>query len=119
MGRKLNISKTVIKFILDKRNDVNTYYTFEEIKKMLKNEFNIDMSLQAVRYQYERNKDNQAILNNVVSSSVTQEKPTSKIDFRALREKRNTETKKTGFDKTAGDDLTREDIARLLGKAVD
>lgn len=155
MGRKLNISKTVIKFILDKRNDVNTYYTFDEIKKMLKNEFGIEMSLQAVRYQYEKNKDNQIFLNPVFGSSTAKEETTQnitpKFDFKAIRARQqqnvannsdnempdlDEKPKKTvadifaklkeqknknptAFDKKSGDDLTKEDIARLLSKAVD
>ncbi|BFN03242.1 hypothetical protein MOXK23_23580 (plasmid) [Moraxella sp. K23] len=121
MGRKLNISKTVIKFILDKRNDVNTYYTFEEIKKMLKNEFNIDMSLQAVRYQYEKNKNNQIFLNPIFGSSTAKEETTQnttpKFDFKAIptRQKQNVAN---NFDNEISDqdETPKKTVADIFAK---
>lgn len=125
MGRKLNISKTVIKFILDKRNDVNTYYTFEEIKKMLKNEFNIDMSLQAVRYQYEKNKDNQIFLDTMFGSSASKEKTTqnatSKFDFKAIRARQQKNLADNSVNETSDQHETPKKtaadiLARVMGQ---
>lgn len=138
MGKKLNIPKIAVKFILDKRDDINTNYTFEDIKKLLKSEFNINISLQGVRYHYQQNKDNPIFDNLIAKNSklmvtappIVQDNEKTEVPvavrqvseiakqstFDFLKHKSKKQEGSKGFDKKIGDDLSKDDIAKLLGK---
>ncbi len=146
MAEKDKISPSAIKAIIEAREDVNSAKnSFPVIAKMLFDRFGIKVSPQAVRWQYLKNKDNEDILkiqnpsdNNLEilkSSQVVNLPATEEVKKEALNNVSSVPNKpvfnfrknrqgnkgnmKTGFDRTAGDDLTSEDLARLFGKAVD
>lgn len=64
--RKGKLTDAAIVFIIKKRSDPVTNYTFEEITELLKTEFKINISLQAVAKSYRKYKDDKAF-NHVVT----------------------------------------------------
>lgn len=66
--RKRKLTDDAIAFIIKKRSDQTTNYTFEDIAKLLETEFKIEISLQAIAKSYRKYKDDEAF-NNVVTST--------------------------------------------------
>lgn len=56
MAKKL-LSKTAIRFIVQLRNDEDKNYSFADIAGLVQERFGIKVSLQAIAYHYQRNKD--------------------------------------------------------------
>lgn len=139
----VKMPENVISFIIQKRNDKLNKYGFQDIADLVNKEFGIDVTLQTIRYHYNKHKDKPEFQDNVVlkhnsldnvkssqvvnppvaenqseeevqtSSSVAK---TSAFDFKAFRQK-NAPTSSGGFNRKAGDNLTKEDIAKLMGKS--
>lgn len=57
MAKKNKVTKAAIEKIVSLRNDKNHNYTLKDIAKILKADFNISITEQAVGYHYKRNKD--------------------------------------------------------------
>ncbi|MGO3683469.1 MAG: hypothetical protein ACTJGV_01985 [Proteus vulgaris] len=55
--RRVKLTEVAIRFIINKRSDPHTNYTFEEIADLLKTEFDIEISFQAVAKSYHKNKN--------------------------------------------------------------
>lgn len=57
---KQKLTKTAIGFIIEKRNDWSVIYTFGDIAKLLKEDFGITITEQAVSKSYRKHKDDDA-----------------------------------------------------------
>lgn len=53
------LTKEAIIFIINKRNDKSTNYTFDDIAKAVLEKYDIDVTGQAVGKSYRKNKDNE------------------------------------------------------------
>lgn len=132
MAEKNKLSISAIQGIIETREDKNLADTgYPAISKMLLDRFGIKVSPQAVRYQYQTKKENPEFLNRAINSrsavsapSTSQnlenetEKPKqTNFDFSKFRKNRaNTETTPKEFDKSIGDNLSKEDLDLLLGR---
>lgn len=58
MARK-KLTKAALDFIIEKRNDWHVNYTFADIAKLLKEDFGITITEQAVSKSYRKHKNNQ------------------------------------------------------------
>ncbi len=56
---KQKLTKAAVSFIIEKRNDWNVNYTFDDIAKLLKENFDITITEQGVSKSYRKHKDNQ------------------------------------------------------------
>lgn len=59
MARK-KLTKAALDFIIEKRNDWHVNYTFADIAKLLKEDFGITITEQAVSKSYRKHKDDDA-----------------------------------------------------------
>lgn len=57
---KQKLTKAAIGFIIEKRNDWSVIYTFGDIAKLLKEDFGITITEQAVSKSYRKHKDDDA-----------------------------------------------------------
>lgn len=143
MSEKNKLSQSAIKFIIQTRLDENvTNNSFAVIAELVKAKFDIDVTGEACRRQFNKNKENPIFQNQdfsqnntvvevkssqVVNLPATEEESKEivktvsnegnkpKIDFDSLL-KRN-QTKSNGaFDRKAGDNLSKEDLELLFGQ---
>lgn len=60
---KQKLTRAAISFIIEKRNDWNVNYTFDDIAKLLKEDFGITITEQGVSKSYRRYKDDEEFQN--------------------------------------------------------
>lgn len=85
---KRKLTKAAIIFIVEKRNDWHVNYTFDDIAKLLREDFGITVSEQGVGKSYRKYKDNQEFQSTpVVSTSKEVEKTDSNVDTSGMTPK--------------------------------
>ena len=76
---KKKLTKAAIGFIIEKRNDWSVIYTFDDIAKLLKEDFGITITEQAVSKSYRKHKDDDAFKTLQIS------KQNSEVDLKSQR----------------------------------
>ena len=114
---KRRLSNDAIRYIVECRNDSSNVYTWQEIADLVKDKFNIDVSLQAAAQNYRKYKDS--------FSSITEKSKTEKVKLNTLTTVKDIKptvnsTKSdilksdNGFNENAGEQLTKDDLKDLL-----
>lgn len=104
--KNAKLTPKAIAFIIECKNDLDKIWTLEDIQSAILDKFNIGVSTVAIHRSYHRNKD----------SLSSRSKPISlKVD---LKSRRNDDekplSKPSGFDESAGENFTKEDLKNLL-----
>lgn len=106
----MKLSKDAIKFIIQKREDGTKHYTFPDIRKLLIQEFDIDVVTQSVSRNYRKYKDNEEYRtpptvernneDNLKNQSVSEvpKKPKSEVEIEPAKPSK----KIRDFDENAG-----------------
>lgn len=124
---KAKLSKDAINFLIQYRDDTSVVYTWEEIADLLKKNFGIEITRQAVAQNYRKykgkieiqslnsnsmNKFNATKTNTVLDDGKPQ--TIVKAIFERKENIKNSLTKDKDFDISFVEDLSSEDLDKLL-----
>lgn len=104
MAKKDKVPVAAIRRIVQMRHDEYQNHTYKMIAEAIKNEFDIEITLQAVGYLYRRNKDKYAENQNLELTNTIQKNVFSKPTFKP-KQKQIT-LSEPNFDKDAEINLT-------------
>ena len=125
MARK-KLTKAALDFIIEKRNDWHVNYTFADIAKLLKEDFGITITEQAVSKSYRKHKDDKEFqsvpivaINKATDSKVDNSNMTSKekyservklaIEGKSQADHHSNRKDKRDFDENAGKHFNADD----------
>ncbi len=120
---KAKLSKDAINFLIQCRDDTSIVYTWEEIADLLKENFGIEITRQAVAQNYRKYKGKielHSIRLNAINNSTTisdDGENSEKIVKAIFERKENVKkslTKDKDFDMSFVEDLSSEDLDKLL-----
>lgn len=120
---KAKLSKDAINFLIQCRDDTSIVYTWEEIADLLKENFGIEITRQAVAQNYRKYKGKielHSIRPNAINNSTTisdDGENSEKIVKAIFERKENVKkslTKDKDFDMSFVEDLSSEDLDKLL-----
>ena len=120
---KAKLSKDAINFLIQCRDDTSIVYTWEEIADLLKENFCIEITRQAVAQNYRKYKGKielHSIRLNAINNSTTisdDGENSEKIVKAIFERKENVKkslTKDKDFDMSFVEDLSSEDLDKLL-----
>ena len=120
MARK-KLTKAALDFIIEKRNDWHVNYTFADITKLLKEDFGITITEQAVSKSYRKHKDDKEFqsmpimaTNKVTDSNMTlKEKYSERVKLvregKSQADHHSNKKDKRDFDENAGKHFNADD----------
>ena len=120
MARK-KLTKAALDFIIEKRNDWHVNYTFADIAKLLKEDFGITITEQAVSKSYRKHKDDKEFqsmpimaTNKVTDSNMTlKEKYSERVKLvregKSQADHHSNKKDKRDFDENAGKHFNADD----------
>lgn len=128
---KAKLSKEAIKFIIETYECEKITYTFPEIMDLVAEKYGIKVSAESIRQSYHKNKDSfnkeqkavsKSSLDNVEKKVLENEKSDSetKEQVKPIKRKLNFERKvtqtprKSGFDETLGQEITKDNLEDYL-----
>ena len=118
---KQKLTKAAINFIIEKRNDWNVNYTFDDIANLLKEDFGITITEQAVSKSYRKHKDDKEFqsmpimaTNKVTDSNMTlKEKYSERVKLvregKSQADHHSNKKDKRDFDENAGKHFNADD----------
>ena len=116
---KPKLTKVAIRFIVQTYEDENNNYTFEQIRKLLEDKYQVDISYEAVRKSYHKHKNDPSVTGlkviktkeeGVVSGLNNQSNVEPKRNIRTIIKDRNNiknslTNKDRGYDTSLEDDV--------------
>ena len=115
--QKSKLTKKAIKFIVDSYDDENVNYRFSDIKTMVKNEFGIEVSTEAIRKNYHKFKGETE--NKVLKTNKEKEVSSNQENINVIEKWQSAKIVKSDekfkrYDDTFAENLTKDDINSLL-----